>query len=174
MKRTQSMRAATAYHEAGHAFVAWSLGVAVHRITIVPSGLIAGSVQHEKIIRGKYPELDGSMRARMRMEKNILIALAGPIAQRLYKSRSCRSWHSTGDYRAASDMALLINSSGKQASAYLKWLQIRTEEILIARWPLVHALAQELLRKGEIKGKEMVPLFSSERNSLIALAQKQS
>ncbi len=144
---------ATAYHEAGHAVVCQRLGFRVQRVTIVPSVTFAGQCTHENILRGIDVEFDGSDRCRIRIEKLIMVCLAGMQAQRMWRPRSVRNYHAASDHRAAVDMALRCNGSGPQATAHLKWLSIRTESILKFLWPAVEAMAEDLLRDGTITPK---------------------
>ena len=152
-------RTATAYHEAGHAVVAWRLGVAVRGVSIVPDEDTSGRCHHAALIRGKYPELDDSLRAVVRMQKQVMVSLAGLIAQRIHSPRSVRRYHAHTDHRAAVDVALHLTSSEEEASAFLKWLEIRTGNLLRAHWPMVDALSKELLARGSMRGKEVERLL---------------
>jgi len=152
MAKRDSRREATAYHEAGHAVVCHKLGYQTKRITIVPSGTSLGECSHEKIIRSN-PEVDGSAKARLQMEKCIMVCLAGNIAQRRWRASSVRSYHASSDNHLATDLAIRINGSGPIATAYLKWLSLRTKQILESSWQTVEALATDLLRVGTINVK---------------------
>ena len=94
------------------------------------------------------------------MEKRAIIALAGPIAQKLYNERSFRNYHASEDYRTAGEMALRVNGSAKQAEAWLKWLEIRAREALQVEWPIVEGLAEELLRTSTLNGEQVKRLRS--------------
>lgn len=52
MTETERNLVAVAYHEAGHAVVAWAEGVRLHSATIVPSEGTMGSVTHGNCLRG--------------------------------------------------------------------------------------------------------------------------
>ena len=89
------------------------------------------------------------------MEKRAMIALAGPIAQKLYNPRSFRNYHASADYNAAVEMALRVNGSAEQAEAWLKWVEIRTRETLQTQWSIVGRVAKELLRASTLNGEEV-------------------
>lgn len=152
MKNTKSTKA-TAYHEAGHAVVCHRLGYQNKRITIVPNGTSLGECSHEKIIRGDL-DFDGSERKRVRIDTYIMICLAGNIAQRIWRASSVRSYHAMSDHQRAVDWAIQINGSGPVASAYLKWLHLRTKQLLESSWQTVEALAADLLKEGTITIKQ--------------------
>jgi hypothetical protein len=159
---------ATAYHEAGHAVMAWSLRVRVDKVSICPEGDSLGHCSHEKIVRGRNPELDDSLRRRDQYEKDILVALAGGIAQRLFNCRSWRRLYVEGDWRKAARLAFNINGSSEQADAYLRWLEIRAKDTISSKrmWPLVKALARELLLKRKLSRDEVLAVIQRTLNEL--------
>ena len=138
-------RAATAYHEAGHAVVAWRLGFKVRRVTITPGEDHDGFAEHDSPLRGIHLDIDNSDRARLRAEKAIMICLAGTLAQRRFAPRSVRLWQGESDRDLATDLALRINGSGEAATAFLAWLNLRTADLIEAAWDSVEALAGALL-----------------------------
>lgn len=86
-------------------------GVRLTKVTIVSDENTAGSCGYESMIRGKYRETDNSDRTRVKMEKRAMIALAGPLAQRLYSPRSFRNYHASADYKAAARIDLVRQST---------------------------------------------------------------
>jgi hypothetical protein len=161
VRRTTAAQKATAYHEAGHAFMAWFLRVGLKKVTIVPREGSAGRCHHEKLLRGKHPEVDDSNPARLRKEKLIMVALAGPIAQQLYNPRSYRRHHAMRDHQTAAEVVENLSRSSEEANAYIEWLQIRTKDRLRepANWGAVQALANELLRRSTLEGREVKPVI---------------
>ncbi len=147
MRLREPARRATAYHEAGHAVAAWSLGAKVYRASIVPRSDAHGSVQHSNPLRGTRLECDGSDRARLRAERAVVICLAGPEAQRRFNPRSWHSWHGQSDHALAVD-------SEEAASAHLKRLEYRTRDLVTTHWPAIESLALELLNRGTVTGHE--------------------
>jgi hypothetical protein len=143
---------ATAYHEAGHAFVAWYLGVKIESATIVAGDAYAGRIHHEKTIRRKNPDSD---RTAVQMEKHIRVCLAGPIAQRIYDPRSCRTLHCHSDNQSAANIALNLYGSSKVATEFLKYLSVSADELLHQSWHMVKALANEFMSKRTMTGEEV-------------------
>jgi hypothetical protein len=89
---------ATAYHEAGHAVAAMAYGKGIRRqgATIVPDPKrgAAGTVYMLKHIPGD-PSVGGAYRGdsltgrmRLRIEEDIIVSLAGPVAQRCFVHRA--------------------------------------------------------------------------------------
>jgi ATP-dependent Zn protease len=130
-------REATAYHEAGHTVAAWRLGAAPKTVTIIPHGDIQGQATQGAPMSGIRLDFDGSDHARNRIERAIMICLAGPIAQRRFAPRSWRHWHGASDYQMAFDLALRINGSTRAAEAHLNWPKIRTEDLVESLWSFV-------------------------------------
>lgn len=100
-------------------------------------------------------EFDGSDRARNRVERAIMICLAGPIAQRQLSPRSWRRWHGANDYATAFELALRVNGSRRAAKAHLQWLEIRTQDLLENLWDDVERIAGNLLMRGTLSPDEI-------------------
>lgn len=153
MIQKRGRRRLTCHHEAGHAVAAWRLGLKVRRVTIVPGADYDGFAEHDSPLRGIRLDLDDSDRARMRAEKAIMVCLAGTIAQRRFAPRSVRVWHGEGDRDLAADLALRLNGSGEAATAYLRWLDLRTADLIEATWDSVQSLANALLEVKTLNGR---------------------
>jgi hypothetical protein len=151
----------TAYHEAGHAVAAIAQGVAVRSITIVPSKQegYAGRVQHEDLTRRVNLDTDNSPNIRSRIERQIVVALAGAAAQRKYDRRSWRSFHSSGDYETAANLADAISSSTAASEAFLNWLAIATDDLIATRWVEVEKIAKALLEEKTLSGPRVRELI---------------
>jgi ATP-dependent Zn protease len=148
-------RKATAYHEAGHAVIAWRLGAHPRSVTIVPKGEVQGeTVQESPFIEADFV-FDGSDHARNRVERAIIICLAGPMAQRRFAPRSWRRWHGGPDYVVAFDLALRVNGSPAAAKVHMKWLEMRAQALLESVWSYVEAIASELLKRGTLSAEEI-------------------
>jgi ATP-dependent Zn protease len=75
MSRTERRR--TAYHESGHAVIAWLLGLRFRHITIVPSGIFLGQVVMPPVRRST------ARVSHLQIRRVILMRLAGGIAEGL-------------------------------------------------------------------------------------------
>jgi hypothetical protein len=118
----ESVRWATAFHEAGHAVACRRLGLKVRSASTVPEGDSAGRVVHRDPWRGINLEWNDSARADRRAKAVIIMCLAGPEAQRRYSPRSWRFVHGASDRAAVVDLALRMNGSNEAATAYVRWL----------------------------------------------------
>ena len=162
-KRQES---AIAYHEAGHAVACRFMGVKVKSATIVPKkDEYQGCVQHESMFRGLRPDIELSGRARLQIERNIIISLAGAAAQRRHNKKSWRSYHSSSDFRSAANLASHVCDSKANINAFLRWLEVRTDELIAAQWPAVHRIAEVLLERKTVPGDEIVALILEQQGS---------
>ena len=146
---------ATAYHEAGHAYVAWRLGFYVQRATVIPQDDVTGSVERENPLRGIDLSIDGSARVAVRAEKAIMISLAGPEAERRSNPKGYRRSHCTADHDCAADLALSLCCDGEIATAYLRYLGLRTRAMIERGWPRIGALADVLLEHRALSGLQI-------------------
>lgn len=151
-KRAERQLLTVAYHEAGHAVMAVALGINLSKVTIIPENDSAGHCKHEKITVGDYA--DNSPRACKRIEISAMISLAGTLAQRIHNPRSVRHYRAMSDYKQACNAAMTLNGSARQETAWLKWIEIKTEDVLRLRWRAVEALSQELMQRKALNGNE--------------------
>jgi ATP-dependent Zn protease len=161
---------ATAFHEAGHAVMANRLGLRLRKVTIIPSEGLAGYCQHFRGYRDKHMETGNDpYRVRLRIEKHIMTALAGMVAQKFYSRRSFKPIHARSDMENAAQMAMSITGSTKESNAFMEWLYIRTTNELkdSVHWEAVKALAAELLLHGELTGKQATKVIRETENSSI-------
>lgn len=160
-KKTASLKA-TAYHEAGHAVMAWILRVKVRSATIAPDreAGIAGSVSHEKLLLGKCPETIDSDRQRIRAEKLIMVLLAGPIAQVLYNPRSFRRYHAGFDWNRVVRLSGMCTESVSTSERHIEYLEGRIKDHLRnpEKWKLVTKVADELLGNTTVDGARVAKL----------------
>ncbi len=164
-KKRASYLNATAYHEAGHALVAWRLDVKVRSATIIPDKQAGtdGHVRHEKLLLGKSSETIESDRQRIRIEKLIMVCLAGQIAQTMYNPRSVRRYHASFDHRQALDLSLMCTHSDSTSELHLTYLEARTKDLLEnpGMPELLEVIATELLAKKTLTGSEIAMLCTS-------------
>jgi hypothetical protein len=169
-------REATAYHEAGHAVVAWWLGHKPKRVTIVPGDGYEGVTFQTSPFRRMSPDVspewtdpespDG-IRMMRRIDHKILMTLAGPTAQKKYNPRSKVWVGATGcarrgepfshgsDYQQVIDLISRVYGTGKVADAYWDYMQARAEVLVEKLWPNIQLLAAALLERETLRGAEI-------------------
>jgi hypothetical protein len=168
-------RVEAAYHEAGHVVVRIVLGLAVRRVYILPVDRIAmvqpgelyGRAVHAKPFRVDLTRRFGHSRSRLntrlRIEAEIMVAYAGPLAETRASGRRRREG-SCGDREAAVSTLRFMRlcDSEREERAYLVWLRARTENLLADRvtWLAIEMVAGELLRCGQLTGKRLAELVS--------------
>ena len=136
---------ATAYHEAGHAVIALTLGRAVERVTIVPNQGYLGACHMQKT-RVK-PTKDW-------LEDEILILLAGMVAE----SRVTGQMYSAGasqDLRGVRRLVLMRTDGQKQVERLERRLLDKTEYLVNddVHWAAIQTIARELLIHQTISGR---------------------
>lgn len=157
MKRTTRER--TAYHEAAHAVAAFSYHKRLHKVSIKSdhdAGLL-GYVKSPSGIGEAMTHGDAGRYLRLITEQ-VAILLAGVVAEREH----ALGWHAwagaASDRSNALGLALRILSHD-EAPAYMKWLMVRTQNLVKWRWPAIEAMAQELLLRDEMSGAEATALI---------------
>jgi plasmid stabilization system protein ParE len=140
----------TAYHEAGHAAIALSLGRPVQWVSVLPDRQYLGICEFGKgVFR---PSEDW-------LEREALIALAGLAAEARF----------TGDYSresAGRDLEyvhkLTVRRAGERRAERLERRLLSKVEYLLADepvWRAVELIAAELIQHGEISGRTARHLF---------------
>jgi len=165
-----------AYHEAGHAIVAWSLGVLLKEIRIEPHG---GICKHALTVN---PLLDPEFMGTddwMKVKKKALILLAGEVAE-LVGSEMARM---AGDsemaelcsyaHRASSEsivpgsdreelrelVQLTFGDLGAKANDWIGRTEVEAREIVIGNWERVCLLSNALVDKSVLCGAEAIRII---------------
>jgi hypothetical protein len=157
-----AQRAATAYHEAGHAVVALHLGQKIGRkgAAIVPDAGFDGCV-HIPILLTKTIETEPTDRMRLLAEKHAVMSLSGIEAQRRYRPSSVRNYHASQDYHNAADIIGYFCESPEELDAYLRLLHIRAKALIQspAIWGSVERVAAALLERNRLTGADLRSLI---------------
>ncbi len=147
---------ATAYHEAGHAIMAFTLGRPVHKVTIAPAQLQTGGGRLGvcKIDRGRLKASKDSL------EDEALILFAGMVAESQITSQYCEHGASL-DLRAIRRLLTTRASSDRQLARLESRMLAKTEHILgdQVHTRAIELVAQELLENETISGRAVRHLF---------------
>lgn len=136
---------ATAYHEAGHAVMALSLGRPIHKVSIVGNQSRLG---HCQIQKGRFrPTKDW-------LEDEILILYAGMVAEAQYTGNDATPG-ATSDLRAIRYYATQRASGERQVDRLERRLFDKCEHHLTdpSMWQAVESIARELLRNATLSGR---------------------
>ena len=140
----------TAYHEAGHAVVALTLGRTIHKVSVLPNRERMGECRFGK----------GNTRASADwIEREILIALGGLAAEARHTG-SYATTEATEDLRFVRRLAR-ERKSERQVERYEQRMLDKVEYVLAdeGNWKAVELIAAELLKHGTISGRAARHLF---------------
>jgi hypothetical protein len=149
--RTRALEG-TAYHEAGHAVASFELGRGVRRVSIVRDGDQYGHVLNHQLPRF-HPDYNSDGRTRARVEQRVMILYAGGIAEAKHKGHR-RRLGDGADQQRAMNLASYIAGETEELEAYLRWLWLRTRNLIDLRWAAVGHFAAELLARRHMNGRE--------------------
>jgi len=153
----------TAYHEAGHAAIAIHLGLGIRRVSIVPNLEYLGICQQTRQRSLGRLAYDGGDTLTKRVEKNMMVMLAGIEAQRKFSRRSLRKHDAQADHRNVLEFAFKLSGSMEEALALVHLLKIRTKQLvdLTFIWNGIKGLAKALMERREISGAETRAIFEA-------------
>lgn len=146
----------SAYHEAGHAFMALYVGARVRSVTIEPDW-DDGPERHADI-QVEWPL--GRCTDREYREKSVLVALAGPVAEMLhtgdpYHPGLVPEW--ALDWKLAWQAAASLVPAEQKRVAYLEQTSVQLYRLIDQQhhWAAVAAIADNLLAHETLEGEEV-------------------
>lgn len=172
-ERAYSQLERSAYHEAGHAVVAYVLGQPVTDIATVLDPENLGRCLYAEL-RDFDPDLPrpyGGPQDEGVAERQILSYLAGPIAEStLTGEKDWRKTGGNGDIPRAVDLAMYLTGDIKRTEAYLKRLWLQTEELITdpGNWAAIEALAAELVEHHQIDEERARMILEGEQGAYVA------
>lgn len=156
-----------AFHEAGHAVVAWFVGLSPIRATVIPADDYLGCVGRPPAFgAGDDPQYDQKPGDQERAMLSAMVALAGTIAQRRSGYGRVLHAHGRGDRLHAVALAELFCETDDEARTWVKLCQIRTERVIDLLWPLVESIADRLSRMQELDAHQIAETIQSGVNAL--------
>jgi hypothetical protein len=155
MKRTRGQLEASAYHEAGHVVVAREMGLKIIGASIVPDQDGHGWAAHADPLRGIRLDLATRDKTAARVEKCILVSMAGAIAQRKFRMSSWRNFHGQADRDAVAGLLLRVHGDPETRLAYWRYLQLVAAGIVDQRWWAIEAVARALVELGTLNSRQI-------------------
>jgi ATP-dependent Zn protease len=147
---------ATAYHEAGHAIMALSLGRPIQKVTISPAQLQPG---HSRL--GACELQKGRLKGSKNwLADDVLILFAGMVAESHFTGQYCRKG-AAQDLRYVKRLLATRARTERQLERLERRLLSKTKYLLAtnANTRAVELIAQELLAKETISGRAVRHLF---------------
>lgn len=147
---------ATAYHEAGHAVMALSLGRLIQKVTILP-----GKSQFGELRLGVCEIRKGRSKASKDLLKDeVLILLAGMVAEARFTGQYCQQG-ATQDLRNIRRLLHNRASSENQLERLQRRLLDKTEHLLRdeGHAKAIELIARELIQKTTISGRAVRHFF---------------
>ena len=150
----------SAYHEAGHAFIALHVGAQVRSVTIEPDH-DDGPARHADIqIQWPCDQLtDRELRERL-----VLVALAGPVAEMIHSGEPCHpgmvaEW--ADDWRSAWDAAQPLVPDERQRLAFLEQAVVQLHRVMERdeHWAALAAIVDNLLAFETLEGEDVEEIF---------------
>ena len=146
----------SAYHEAGHAFMAIYVGAHVRSVTIEPDS--DDGPERFADIQVEWP-LD-QYTDREFHEKSVLVALAGPVAEMIHSGEPYHpgfvaEW--AADWKLAWEAATSLISSERKRLAYLEQTTARLYQLLEREdhWAALAAIVDNLLAHETLEAEEV-------------------
>ncbi len=147
---------ATAYHEAGHAVMAFLVGRPVEKVTISPAHLQTGGMRLGacKVQKGRTKASQDSV------EDQVLILLAGMVAERQVTQRYCLGG-ADQDLRVAQRVLANRAPTERQMEKLMRRLLDKTEHVLsdAVNRQAIQLIAAELVEKETISGRAVRHLY---------------
>ena len=151
----------SAYHEAGHAFMATYLGARIRRVTIEPDW-DDGPDRHADI-QIEWP-LEEFTRRELQ-ENSILVALAGPVAEMIhsgdpYHPGFVAEW--AADWKAAWKASAMLVQGERRQLAYLEQTTVKLYQLLNREdhWAALAAIVDSLLAHETLDGEDIEDIVS--------------
>jgi len=146
----------SAYHEAGHAFMAIYVGARVRSVTIEPDW--DDGPKRYADIQVEWPL--GQFTEQELHQNSVLVALAGPVAEMIHSGEPYHpgfvaEW--AADWKLAWEAAALLLPHERKRLAYLEQITARLYQLLNQErhWAALAAIVDNLLAHETLEGDEV-------------------
>jgi ATP-dependent Zn protease len=143
MKTAPTLRQ-TAWHEAGHAVVAWEQGFTVTLVSIKAEGSSLGRSQHTPV---------GDCAIPAERQRENLVAVAGWAAE-LQSGEADEGTFDSGDLTRV--LNRLHQYAPSRIDVELGWAESEAQRIVSANLKQIERLAHELMRRGELTSADEI------------------
>jgi hypothetical protein len=157
-----------AWHEAGHAVIAWAQGLPVQKVTIAPDAIVP---RHAPMLGalGYGPgatmlsadadlgDLKYSPKAntRRRVEAFARALLAGDLSRRHAGIDPIQTARAEADRGEACELLALVCESEDEIEEHVRLLEIQTAKLVALHWDLIGAVSRALLERSELDAEQM-------------------
>jgi ATP-dependent Zn protease len=156
---TKSVSDLSAYHESGHAFMALHVGARVHSMTVDPDW--DDGPQRYADVQIEWPA--GQFTEKEFHEKNVLISLAGPVAEMIhsgepYHPAAVAEWSS--DWKLAWESARTFLADEQKRLQYLEQVSVELYRLLSRDdyWQIIATLADHLVAHETLESDEILEI----------------
>jgi Bacterial RNA polymerase, alpha chain C terminal domain len=151
-----------AFHEAGHAVMAFLLGRPIRRASIRRRHGLAGHVDFEHATSRLF---EVAAEHRPLIESDVLVLLAGRAAE-CERTLGSPPSHAGLDRENARALLGLLEDCDEVVSSWMRYLLVRAQSMLQEEWPLVYSVARALLRDEEIDGEGIARAVAEARERM--------
>jgi len=173
MRQRVSALEATAFHEAGHAFLAVERRLPLRYVTIEPNEDSLGHIRGKAWPESFRPDINADRQTTKRLEDQVLMVMAGGVAEYLRTGRR-NNVGASGDFHQAVDIAGYLHPDETVLSAYLKFVDAYLVSMLSPvewknyRWSMVERIAEALLTSTTLTPSEVRRLVSPDVSNVLA------
>jgi hypothetical protein len=151
-----------AFHEAGHAVIAFHEDIQIRGISIRPEGDTLGmlTVRHPRWFRKDLNAGDGRPRVLAHAIKLGVVLFAGPAAERHFIG-----WYNhrgaDDDYKAVGQLAAHLTGTERQRRALIKWLRVTADDLVFQQEREIRAVAEAVTKRVSLSADEVAEILSS-------------
>ena len=151
-----------AFHEAGHAVMAFLLGRRIRRASIRRRHGLSGHVDFEHATCGLF---EVAAEHRPLIESDALVLLAGRAAE-CERTLGSPPSHAGLDRENARALLGILEDCDEVVSSWMRYLLVRAQSMLQEEWPLVYSVARALMRDEEIDGEGVARAVAEARERM--------